>query len=168
MNDSLRELLQATPLARMKLLAVWDGLAIETQIEILQWFESRQETTSLDRAVWEKALSSPNDYVRSLAARNIDLGGDASALLLQKIESDPSSLVRFARASGSYLSPEDFARCPQAAKLMFVAESFPPNGERFAEWVIYCVDNKTTTDEELLDVVVEYVSQSWTKETGER
>src|SRR5208282_1249617 len=69
MADYLEELLKDTPMGRLKLLAAWDSLGTETQIRILGEMSEKGRGKYSNRAIWLKALSSPSEYVRYLAAR---------------------------------------------------------------------------------------------------
>jgi hypothetical protein len=85
----LYDMVQPLPSSRDKLLAVWDGLSVENQIQILEhlrkcWFPI------LSKEVYLKALGSPNAYIRYVAGKRIlELHKDDSAC--QNVESLLSS-----------------------------------------------------------------------------
>jgi hypothetical protein len=90
MEEDLRELLQDTPLGRMKLLAAWDGVTTETQIKLLRTLAASRLIVSepWDKAIWLRALDSSNEYIRYFAACELRLRWDRSddARTLQAIE----------------------------------------------------------------------------------
>lgn len=169
MHKQLQELLRPTPLGRTKLIAAWDGLDVPTQLEVLAEVVSCSEGTSRDRAFWEKALASRCEYVRYVAARDADLNErDPNDLhLLEQVAADSSVLVRNARAHAFYPEPEQFAAFPLEKKLILVGGDDPPNGERFAQWVELSIGNEATSEQELLDVVAEYMRNPKLREKSE-
>jgi hypothetical protein len=170
MHKQLEDLLRPTPLGRTKLMAAWDGLDVTSQLEVLAEVVSCSERTSYDRAFWEKALTSHCEYVRYVAARDADLNDrDPNDLrLLKQIEADPSVLVRNARAGAFYPEPDQFAAFPIETKLILVGgDDPPPSGERFAQWVELSIGNEATDQQELVDVVVEYMRNPKLKEKSE-
>jgi hypothetical protein len=100
----LQELLQLTPSGVAKLVAAWDGLALETQVAILALTKSDRGPAYLYRRIAEKALTSDNPFVRYLAAREIRSSGSDTQEdeLTRKITSDPEPLVRYARFEAPY------------------------------------------------------------------
>jgi hypothetical protein len=185
-EDYLKELLSDSPLARIKLLAAWDGLTTETQITLLSALasryggreeERRHGGSQADRVIWLKALSSANEYVRYLAARALDLNEfgkseeqkQADREILARIAADTSPLVRYARGGdwpgliGEWPA-QVFDRYPKEKKLATVAGRWeeppygrPPSGAALASWLSHAIENKTTSEDELLDVVREWV-----------
>ncbi|MFZ0889177.1 MAG: hypothetical protein WA005_12050 [Candidatus Binataceae bacterium] len=150
------------------MIAAWDGLDAATQLEVLAELASCGERTSKDRAVWEKALASRNEYVRYVAARDasLDKRNADDLRLLQQIASDPSALVRNSRAHDFYLEPDQFSAFPLEKKLALVGGDHL-DGEAFARWVELSIENRSMTEEELLDVVEEYVRNPTLKEISE-
>jgi hypothetical protein len=78
-------------------------------------------------------------------------------LLLRQITMDTSALVRNSRVRAFYAAPDQFSAFSLETKLALVGGDDLPDGERFAAWVEQSIDQKVTSDEELFDVVAEYV-----------
>ena len=73
--EHLKPLFEPSPTGAARLVAVWHGLQVETQIKILQELDSiNYHFAYLGDRVREKALGSPNAYVRYLAAREFVFG----------------------------------------------------------------------------------------------
>jgi hypothetical protein len=158
MADHLEELLKDTPMGRIKLLAAWDSLSTETQIRLLAVMREKGRTRVGDRPIWLKALSSPNEYVRYLSAREVRYPRDDE--IENKVMSDSSPLVRYSQASGWWLdklSNEDFDRCPREQKLAIVSNDDPPSPAKLARWVGHAAELKTIREDEIYDVVCEYL-----------
>jgi hypothetical protein len=87
----LRPLVEDTPGSRLRLLAAWDGLSVDSQIIVLTALRGSYPGVIPENFA-QKALASPNAYVRYLAA------GRLAALesFADWIASDPEPLVRYA------------------------------------------------------------------------
>jgi hypothetical protein len=159
MANHLEELLKDTPMGRMKLLAAWDSLSTETQIRLLSEMSEKGRTRVTDRPIWRRALSSPSEYVRYLAAREIRLPRDNE--IENQVMSDSSPLVRYSGTGGrtllGQLSNEDFDRWPKALKLTIVSSDDPPEAVNIARWVEHAAENKSMSEDEICDVVLEYL-----------
>jgi len=164
MADHLEELLKDTPMGRLKLLAAWDSLSAETQIKLLGEMSEKGRTKASDRPLWLKALSSPSEYVRYLAGREMRFKSDDE--IENKIMSDASPLVRSSRAvfMGRTFSGKDFYRFPKERKLAVVSDDDPPPAEKLARWVEHAAETKSVSDDEIYDVVFEYLSNPKTLE----
>lgn len=163
MADHLEELLKDTPMSRLKLLAAWESLSAETQIKLLreiseisgrgrtEWGYSRRVK---DRPIWLKALSSPSEYVRYLAARELRFDDEFES----KVMADASPLVRSSRAIElDWPGNENFSRYPKEHKLAIVSGDFPPQAKKLANWVEHAAETKSVSDDEVCDVVLEYL-----------
>jgi hypothetical protein len=159
MADHLEELLKDTPMGRMKLLAAWDSLSTETQIRLLGELSAKNRTGVPDRPIWLKALSSPSEYLRYLAARRVRFPRDDE--IEKKVMSDSSPLVRYSDVTGmtllDKLSNEDFDRYPKEQKLAIVSNDDPPEATKLASWVEHAVETKSVGDNEIYDAVLEYL-----------
>lgn len=159
MPDHFEALLKDTPMGRIKLLAAWDSLSSETQIRLLGEMTEKGRTKTSDRPIWLKALSSPSEYVRYLAARGIRYLRDEE--IEKKVMADASPLVRYSRATAMTslwdLSNDDFDRYPKEQKLSIVSNEDPPEAARMARWVEHAVETKSVGDDEIYDVVLEYL-----------
>ena len=158
MADYLEELLKDTPMGRIKLLAAWDSLSTETQIRLLAEMITKGRTQASDRPVWLKALSSPSEYIRYLAAKEMRFARDDE--IRDKIMSDASQLVQSSRDIfiGQIFSGKDFDRSPKERKLAAVSDEDPPPAEKLARWVKHAVETKSVSDDEIYEVVLEYLS----------
>jgi len=172
----LEALLQPTPSGVMKLLAAWDGLETESQINILLCLknEFKGNTWHLQKKILNKAHESPNAYVRYLAAKDRYFWRDESqeeAAFEKKLEEDPSPLVRYCRLEGPHLSirdedetPEKFFALPHEARLAKVRLL---NGYRSCEpvasWISYAVDHLLPdgriSEDELLEILWDYLDR---------
>jgi hypothetical protein len=155
--DYFEELLKDTPMGRIKLLAAWDSLSTETQIKMLGELSAKGRTKARERPIWLKALSSPNEYVRYVAAKAIRFEQDDE--IERKVASDTSPLVRSSREifMGGRFSGKDFDRFPQERKLAIVSDDDPPKAEKFARWIEHAAETKSIGEDELYDVVIEYL-----------
>jgi hypothetical protein len=159
MADPLEELLKDTPMGRMKLLAAWDSLSTETQIRLLAEMSEKGRTRAGDRPIWLKALSSPSEYIRYLAAREVGFPRDDE--IKNKVMADASPLVRYSQATGlgllRNLSNEDFDHYSKEHKLAVVSNDDPPEPRELARWVEHAAESKSVREDELCDVVLEYL-----------
>jgi hypothetical protein len=157
MADYLAELRKDTPMGRVKLLAAWDSLSSETQIRLLREMSEKGRTKASDRPIWLKALSSPSEYVRYLAAREMRFTPDDE--IENKIMSDASPLVRSSRPSWMFLGfhGKDFDRLSKEGKLAVVSDDDPPPAEKLARWIEHAAETKSVSDDEIYDVVLEYL-----------
>ena len=127
----MKELVENTPSSRLKLLAAWDGLSIETQIKVLhELTKGGHLHLSFDREIIVKALKSPNEYIRYLAARSRDLDKDKE--MIEQVAADESPLVRYAQEEVKNHSspafkpgfwPESFFDFPRAKQLAIPREA---------------------------------------------
>ena len=151
--EHLQELLRPTPSGVMKLLAAWDGLAPESQILVLAEKKKHPGPAYLYRQVIEKALTSPNAFVRYTAAREIHLsdGDDRERILRGKIDSDPEPLVRYAHLETDWVGirsefddPEKFFGLPHEARLAKVRRlTGGENLQAGQERLLYIAPNAT-------------------------
>jgi len=157
MADHLEELLKDTPMGRVKLLAASNSLSTETQIRLLGEMIEKGRTKASDRPIWLKALSSPSEYVRYLAARETRFDRDDE--IESKVMSDASSLVQSSRESlvGLGFSGKHFDRFPKERKLAVVSDDDPPPAEKLARWIEHAAETKSVSDHEIYDVVLEYL-----------
>ena len=126
----LEELLIPTALGLAKLIAAWDSLSPESQIQILSKITGEKSSypEHLLSDVRLKAFSSPNPYVRYVATKGFsfyesDKEDKEKAKFNQLIENDSSPLVKFSKTSFDLSvnrlneSPEKFFELPQMARL---------------------------------------------------
>jgi hypothetical protein len=157
LEDHLKELLQDTPSGRMKLLATWDALSLETQMKLLHALTANPRV-GLHSDIALKALESPHAYVRYLAARAMYIRDEDR----ERIATDVSPLVQYAQEEGSMIppigvGPQKFYAYPMAQKLAIMRSAAPPDAGTFAEWMVWAIEHQHAGDEELLGVVAEYV-----------
>lgn len=147
----LEQLIQPRPSSVMKLIAAWDGLQVETQIDILTLlgrFSAAEFPRYLRDKINRKAFESRTAYIRYLAVRHYGgfgnkLDGDWQA----RIDSDPDPLVRHATSEFCLDEPEKFWALPHEARLLQV-DSLRGIGyaELLANAIIYAIDNNTSKD----------------------
>src|ERR1035437_1766800 len=70
MSDFFAPLLEPKPSAAFKLIAAWEGLSLESQMKLLLALKDTRRGILPDE-IARKALSSPNAYLRFLAAKMI-------------------------------------------------------------------------------------------------
>ena len=91
----IAKLLAPTPANKIKLIALWDGLGAEQQLQILERLSEGTDFDNLAPAIFTKALESNNTYVRYIAASNLDLYEKTNPNRV-RVEADPNELVRSA------------------------------------------------------------------------
>jgi hypothetical protein len=173
----LKPLVETTPSGVMKLLAAWDGLSTETQIQILDWLERAGLPEYMEQRVRLKALESSNSYVRYLSAVGFRFNEDdpeGMKAVRRCIEDDPDSLVRYAplehqfRIGQKYLlDRNEFFALPQAARLALVRRM-----RRFGETVAALVSHAwhnllgsgSVTEKDLFEILCDYVNREEFKE----
>lgn len=169
--EHLQELLRPTPSGVMKLLAAWDGLAPETQIWVLAEKKKYPGPAYLYEQVIETALTSPNAFVRYMAAREIQLsdGGDRQRILRGKIDSDAEPLVRYALLETDWIGirsefedPEKFLGLPHKARLAKVRRLIG-GGETIAKLISYAVEHSLEdgklSEIELFEILSDYLNK---------
>ncbi len=165
----LDALLQATPTGVTKLLAAWDGLCTETQIDIISRIPANRYPAYLAEKIRAKALKSTNPYVRYLAYRGVYLGKDDpdAQEVKARIEADPDPLVRYSTLEREWSiidpelkNPEKFLALPHEARLAKVRE-LKGNGEDIARIIAYGVENHLKdgkiSEIEIYEVLADYL-----------
>lgn len=169
--EHLQELLQPTPSGMAKLVAAWDGLAPESQILILAEKKRRPGPAYLYQRVIEKALTSPNAFVRYTAAKEINLNdsNDGEKNLRAQIDNDPDPLVRYAHLETDWVGilsefddPEKFFALPHEARLAKVRR-LTGGGEEVAKLVFYAVEHllkdRRLSEIELFEILSDYLNK---------
>lgn len=179
----LMDLLYPTPSGTAKLIAAWDGLSVETQLQILGSLDEARFPWYLAQKVRRKALDSPNAYVRYLAAREFDFGGEDNEegrALKERIEMDSDPLVRYCLFEGKsewkffdeYIKdPQLFFSLPHEARLAKVRK-LRGGGEAIASLIAYALDNcleqGQVSEIELYEILADYiVKPSFREDYGE-
>jgi hypothetical protein len=95
-NTLFTDVLTPTPSGIRKTLALWDGLSIESQLELLRSIRQLTLPKYLRRLVAAKAFSSANPYLRYLAYKDdyFDRDSPEDMALRRAIREDPNELVR--------------------------------------------------------------------------
>lgn len=168
--ENLAELLHPSPSSVAKLLAAWNGLSLESQILILAEKKRLPGPPHLYQKLIEKALTSPNAFIRYLAARDIKLNddNDHSRCLANLIEGDPEPLVKYALLETS--GPDFPSECQ--AKTFFdlthegrlaVSRALTGEGEEVAKLITYAIDNLLVNGKvseiELFDILCDYLDK---------
>lgn len=160
----LHPLLEPTPGGNAKLLAAWDGLNVETQIQLLSWIEQHENKAYSVSAIREKAIDSTNAYVRYLAAKHLRWNQEVKP----RIESDEDPLVRYTALSFGVTKPEELFKLPQDARLACVRDQ-NNSGQLIASFVEYAIDHQgdgsAASKSELKELLSEYVGGAFFRET---
>ena len=146
----LMDLLHPTPSGVAKLIAAWDGLGVETQLQVLTTLDEARFPAYLAQKVRCKALDSPNAHVRYLADRKLHFSrnddDEEEKTLKRRIEIDSDPLVKYCllESEWSFLdkdikNPESFFNLPHEASLV-KARQISGNGEAIASLIAYAVD----------------------------
>ena len=144
----LQELLQPTPSGSAKLIAAWDGLTPETQMQMLAAKKKSPGPGYLYQQVLEKALACPNSFVRYMAAREINLNtrDEREKKIKELIDSDSEPLVKYAHLETScslgsdFDDPEKFFALPHEARLAKMRR-LTGGGEEVANLVSYAAEH---------------------------
>lgn len=149
--DYLKDLAEPTTIGRAKLLAIWDELNLDNQIELLASIKDDYKTPyfevihrlkngepspgkipnqeDLNQELLLKALGSDNEYVRHLAANQLYRHGSVYHLTPKSdwtkintlIDNDKSNLVKYTKYLEHWSFPEDFFKLPLVARLIIVS-----------------------------------------------
>lgn len=146
----LKVLLSPTPSGTAKLLAAWDGLIIESQIELLLALNQDKHHSNLAKKILYKALDSPNAYIRYLAAikmREITHNDEDEKILEERIAADPDDLVKYCLLENEWNfldkdvnDPSSFFKLPHPARLAKVRK-LRMGGENIAALITYGIEN---------------------------
>ena len=168
----LMDLLHPTPSGTAKLIAAWDGLGMEAQVQILATLDESKFPAYLAQKVRRKALDSSNAYVRYLAARKFHFGRDDNEeekALKDRIEMDSDPLVKFCLLESEWnfldkdiKNPESFFSLPQEARLAKVRQ-LSGSGEAIASLIAFAVDNYfeqgQVSEIELYEILADYLNK---------
>lgn len=163
----LMDLLQPTPSGAAKLIAAWDGLCVETQIQILTALEEAHFSACLAKKVRRKALDSSNVYIRYLAARKFHFSRDdneEARALKDQIEMDSDPLVKHCLLEGKWesLDPVSFFGLPQEARLAKVRQ-LNHRGEAVASLIAFAVafylEQGRVSESELCEILADYLNK---------
>ena len=177
----LAELMEPRPSNVVKIIAVWDGLSIESQIAILMQLSKVSLPVleglpdKLTREIRVKALESKNAYVRYLGATDLylDENNEEDKKIQKRIESDTDPLLLYSRLEreisfGGLVfdeelkDPAKFWGSPREARLAKVsALSGVGSGSCMAKLVQFAIDTglskSKNNQEEIWEVLCEYV-----------
>jgi len=170
----LAELLRPTPSGVAKLLAAWDGLSVESKIQVLTELPKLQLPQYLHEKVCTKALKSENPYIRYLAAKQFyfrDIDEPEKKDIKKRIEEDPVPLVHHslsenvfgfpADLSDELRNPEAFFALPHDARLAKV-RSLRGSGDTVAKLISYAIDHPLkegkVSEIEIFEILSDYVN----------
>lgn len=167
--DHLADLVQPTPSGTAKLLAAWDGLSVESHMQLLNAiFPPNSRPGYHQFGILNKALSSPNAYIRYLAARQVKNTYNDEAQLKKVVEADPDLLVRHAlleQTGAVFLAsdPSMFFALPHEARLAKV-RLLTDHGRTIATLIAYAVDYMLPTaqvsERELHELLTDYLGKT--------
>ncbi|MFZ0035016.1 MAG: hypothetical protein WAK60_08535, partial [Sedimentisphaerales bacterium] len=177
-TDWISELVKPKPSNMAKIITAWDGLSIESQIEILMQLRKMLPPSEsglqyhLAKKVYVKALESKNAYVRYLAAKGLaylDKDNENDKAILKIIENDVAPFVRhweleegviFSWGDDVFKDPAKFWGLPREtrlAKMGGLSNVF----SKIAEVLIFAVEGPLTegriSEEEIEEIICEYV-----------
>ena len=163
----ITKLLAPTPANKIKLIALWDGLGAERQLQILERLSEGTGFSDLAPAIFSKALESNNAYVRYVAASNLDLYKKSDPKRL-RVEADPNQLVRSAIneqdsvikgfGGGFYADGEKifWEQYTQEERLASVSK-LSSHGSEVADLVEFALERGLASDSEISEILLEYV-----------
>ena len=171
--EDLKALLDGTPLAIERIMAIWPGLTVVDKATLMTLLMSSEGainySTHRDRFI-DEALADDNAYIRYLAARNVYRPREGATLKeverYSRVQNDSSMLVRSAETEyGSWkqlnFQPESFWGKPHAWRLAAVTGA-KHGGEEFAKLLIYASDHLLAegnlTEDEMVDVTLQYLT----------
>jgi hypothetical protein len=156
----LKQLLQPTPSGMAKLIAAWDGLQVETQIDILLrigTFSPAEFPRYLLDKISRKAFESKTPYIRYLA---VQLHGGSHDEWPPRIAADPDPLVRYSVSNYCLDDPKKFWALPHESRLRQV-RYLAGEGGIVAKAVLYAMKNDVkdgrVSERDLYEVLADYV-----------
>ena len=169
----LIDLLDPTPHGNAKLLAAWDGLTLESHMQVLMELKTVTYPEHLAKRVMVKALESPNAYIRYIAANEIlrNLGDDdeEGTILKKQIETDSYPLVKYCQTDRVTHNPPAFFALPHEARLAQVRHLGIGSAEKImASLITYALKNLIEKGEvseiELEEILTDYICRPVFKE----
>jgi hypothetical protein len=169
MPPHLEPLLQPTPSGVAKLLAAWDGLQVETQIDLLSRLPQIKYPAYLAAKIRETALRSETPYVRYMAYRGAYLNSDNAVEMAAKrrIEADPEPLVQYSTKEIEWAIGDKeisdaatFLALPHEARLAKV-RLLKANGDDIAKIISFAVENhlkdSRISETEIYEILADYL-----------
>ena len=175
---SIEDLLKLSRSNIEKLIAAWDGLSVETQIQVFTTINERianyefrgtPNFSYLHTKLFQKGLESSNDYVRYLSVRYLtnalkNRDEEGFNKLNEKVNKDESDLVRSAQFEHFFefdIADGFFDKQTHQERLARV-RSGHLNGDLLAEELTKAIENNYFSDAdkeiELLELLDEYLS----------
>ena len=164
-------LLNPTPSGTAKLLAAWDDLSLESQMQVLLALDDTKHSDYLSKKVLSKALDSSNAYVRYLAAKGLEsstYNEEERKALEERIAADPEDLVKycllelglFGVIDKDIQNPASFFNLPHGARLAKVRQ-LKGRGKEIASLITYAVENLLeegkVSETELYEILADYL-----------
>lgn len=175
----LEDLLLPTALGSTKLIAVWDSLSAETQIQILSSITDEQSEypQKLLNKIRLKALVSSHVYIKHIALKGFmfdeefDRENKDAIKINEIIKNDHGVLIKYYGENLDWLSSSDsesFFELPHQARLMSICNSEFLDGSEFSKLITYGVKNNFNkgdlTEEELYELVIEFTNHPKVKD----
>lgn len=149
-------LYRATPFCRALLSEAWDDLGTTERISLLLHFD--QASSSISEELFKKAIDESSAIIRMLAVKNYYVSEQDDPDLYKKILSDESPFVRAAIKGGSFfIDFEEIKQLSHIEKLGFLALTDFISEESFGEFIVDGLDNKTLSEDEAAELVIEVV-----------
>ncbi len=173
--EYLKEVLVPTASGIAKLIAVWDGLQVETQLLLLHELRRTKVPAYLYERFRKVALQATNPFVRYLIARDCyfnDEASDEENIAKKRIESDSCPLVKYSqeeqksmRFLGFEPNPVErfskFFSLPHNARLARI-RGLMGRGEQFSNLIKYYLENQEVQQEvdelEFYECLLEYLN----------
>lgn len=173
MNDEIKkylpeyfsEFLEDRPSSKLKLLAAWDGLSTETQIQILHYYTNAQK--SFIPELRNKILTTKNDYVRYLIGSHFNFSekNDGDKQIISELNHSNNYLTKFiakkCNLSDVAKDPATFFSMSHNERLTFIDKSRCRYGEahEFTALLEFALRHNAASEQELKDLVSEYLQK---------
>ena len=171
-NDCINELIDPRPLGIAKIIAAWDGLSIETKIQIYKKVKEISLGPHLLDKLQQKALKDENEYIRYLVRK--DISGEEFARI---VVNESSELVKYSTRKTllgeEYKDPKKFYSMPHFERLALLTNEVD-HGEYIAKCISFAFDKllpkKKINENEIFELLYEYIGKpefkdNYSKET---
>lgn len=153
-KDYLKPLTICTYSGRLKLLACWDSLNFESQLEITHYLSDKWYVAE---ELLEKFLSHENEYIRYLTAKNVrrNYYNSPNTALIKKIEEDKSPLVQSIKFEFGHIEPEEFIRLPQINRIAHASRTYGDIDYNIVCCIEYAIHHNKLPEKEIKEILAE-------------